>query len=446
MNLREFVLTNRHIAILSLILFGASLGFYQNCSVPQVAQLNSASSTTGTNQGDPNLPPGSVDTELLTVAVPYKSIAVGLSFSCGLTGQNTIKCWGNPFYTVELGNNAAGSGGARAERSNVPIDVLGLSSIRAIVAGGYHACVLKSDRTVACWGDNTFGQLGVSSSLSSSFNPVAVPNLANVDRLSAGHQHTCALLKDQTVKCWGVQRSGQVGNGVFSETGVGPTLVTGLTGVTSLSVFGSHSCAVSGGQVKCWGRNTDGELGDNTVTDSAVPKVVVGISSARSVSVGGSHTCALLLNKAVMCWGKNNAGQLGAGTVAGSRLPIAVTGLSAISASSSVDELRTYQTSNCVRLADGTAKCWGDNFYAQIGNVTVSYGTGVPLLEVQSYVIVGTDRNVGPLAGVSRFDGGANTPCAFLTNGKASCWGSNGAWQIGNGKSTFAEVLPVEML
>src|SRR5439155_640288 len=229
------------------------------------------------------------------------------------------------------------------------------------------------------------GQLGNGDgSLTSSSVPVAVRGLTTATRVVTGDAHTCALLGDGTVQCWGVGDSGQRGDGTFNNISTVPGAVVGITGAVAVAARGYHSCALLGdGTVWCWGRNSDGQLGNGTTIGSPVPGRVAGLPSATAVSGGFQHTCALLADGTVQCWGRNLEGQLGDGTTTSSSTPVRVGGITgAVAVSAGI--LHT-----CALLANGTVKCWGavgpNNDFGQLGNgattgsstpVTVT-GTGV---------------------------------------------------------------------
>ncbi|MDD5434431.1 MAG: hypothetical protein PH343_03280, partial [Nitrospira sp.] len=146
--------------------------------------------------------------------------------------------------------------------------------------------------------------------------------------VEAGTNHNCAVMSDGTVKCWGNNNFGQLGDGTQTNRTM-PVAVSGISTAVAIAGGYTHTCAVlAGGSVQCWGYNNVGQLGDGTTTNHITPVVVSGISTAVGIEAGTYHTCAVLADGAVKCWGANSAGQLGDGTTTNSTTPVAVSGIS----------------------------------------------------------------------------------------------------------------------
>jgi len=197
----------------------------------------------------------------------------------------------------------------------------------SIEAGGSVACVLLADRMAKCWGDNRNGELG-NGTRTHAVSPVQVSGLSEVSMITTRGGHSCAVLTDGAVRCWGANTRGQVGISNKADDVLLPTPVAGLTSATAIASGLLHTCAVlRDGTVRCWGGNSYGQLGNGTTTDSLKPVVVKKIGSAVAVTAGEEHTCALLREGTVVCWGHNRFGMLGSDTLKISAEPVMVPGL-----------------------------------------------------------------------------------------------------------------------
>src|SRR2546426_1110997 len=259
----------------------------------------------------------------------------------------------------------------------------------AVSAGAFFSCVRLSDGTAQCTGRNQFGQLGNGDgTFTSSSVPVAVSGLTAATRVATGGEHACALLGDSTVRCWGAGDSGQRGDGTFNNSSTVPVAVGGLTGAVTVVTGGYHTCALLGeGTMWCWGRNADGQLGDGTAGTqcaqttglcSSTPVRAGGITNPAAITAGGYHTCALLGDGTVWCWGRNGQGQLGDGTTTSSTTPVRVGGITgAVAIAVGQGGVHT-----CALLADGSVKCWGalgaGNGVGQLGNGSTT-GSATPV-------------------------------------------------------------------
>ncbi len=335
----------------------------------------------------------------------------------------------------------------------------------AISGGGQHTCALLSDGTAKCWGWNGYGQLGDGTTVEH-HTPVAVSGLTDAIAISAGTSHTCALLNDGTAKCWGWNGYGQLGDGTNVERHT-PVTVLGLGNVIAVDAAGGRTCALIGdGTVRCWGENSDGQLGDGTSISRTNPVTVSGLSNAVGIGGGENHTCALLSDGTAECWGYNELGQLGDGTTTNRLTPVVVSGLSNATA---IAVGRSY-AHTCALLSDGTAKCWGFNFYGQLGDGTkTSSSTPVAVSGLGNATALfpgwehtcallsdgtvecwggGYGSNPAAISGLSdavATAAGWNHTCALLGNGAAKCWGFNGYGQLGDG-TTDDSASPVDVV
>ena len=199
---------------------------------------------------------------------------------------------------------------------------------RTVAAGAYHTCVLQADGGVVCWGLNTDGQSGLPISRTVSLPTTAsTPIVTNAVAVAAGGYHTCALMADRSVKCWGNNWEGELGVGGPTHSST-PIVVPGIREAVAVTAGGFHTCIVeAGGQAYCWGLNKDGQLGvsKTTTTLSTAPvQVLQGTVGDLSnmIAAGGFHTCAIVkADSTVACWGRNAEGQLGIGKTSWSELP-----------------------------------------------------------------------------------------------------------------------------
>ncbi len=342
---------------------------------------------------------------------PFIQVAAGSAHTCAVTSGGAAKCWGANFGG-QLGDGTS-------EWRSAPTDVIGLSIYATAVTAGFaHTCALTTGGGVKCWGYGYSGQLGDGTAADRN-SPVDVSGMAsNVVALVAGQYHTCALTSTGGVKCWGSNSSGQLGDGTTTQRNA-PVDVVGLTsGVAALAAGSSHTCArMSVGGVKCWGSNSSGQLGDGTTSQRLAPADVLGLTSGvTGLGAGGLHSCASITSGGVKCWGWNYYGQLGDGTTTQQLSPVSVVGIT-----SSVTMLVAGQGHTCALSILGDLVCWGDNVYGQLGDGTIALQRLTPVAVV------------GHSEGVTYLASGWSHTCSLSGGGAMKCWGDDGHGQLGLG-------------
>lgn len=287
-------------------------------------------------------------------------------------------------------------------------------------AGG-HTCALGMKGSVKCWGRNNRGQLG-NGSLTPALIPVEVPMLTGVSTLAMGELHTCALMRAGTVQCWGANADGQVGDGTSTDRPA-PVTVTSLSNASAIAAGSRHTCAIlPSGVVRCWGANASGQIGDGTDITKRIPTVVSSLTGAVSLTGGSDHTCAVAVDGTLRCWGRNLSGRLGDGTTITRHVPAPV------ALSTPVHMVAAGEDHTCALLSKGTTACWGSNENGQLGDGTTSDST-LPV-------------HVTGLSNLVSLTAGARHTCALDARGMAHCWGSGNRGQLGD-PSTLSRAAPV---
>lgn len=334
------------------------------------------------------------------------SIAAGTNSTCALTVAKTVYCWGQNSYG-QLGDGTTTT-------ANAPKVVPGLRNVVGLDLDAQHVCAVTGTGTVYCWGTNASGQAGVTGG-ASVLTPTQVPGITTATKVTVGASHSCALLTGGSVVCWGSNSAGQLGNG-STLSSVSPVAVTGLTGALSIDAGGSTTCAVTSTRsLSCWGSGSSYQIGNGSSLNKTSPVSATGLSTVRSVSVGTSHTCITKQNNELWCWGVNSSGKLGDGTTTTRTTPVLISGLS-------VSSVAAGGTSTCAVTTSGTEYCWGLNSTGQVGigntnNSLVPAAINVPGTPIISSV-------------------GASHSCSVSTDGTAACWGSSASSQLGTAPSS----------
>ncbi|MBI2684332.1 MAG: hypothetical protein HYX33_02900 [Actinobacteria bacterium] len=362
-------------------------------------------------------------------------ISAGFAQSCAVPAGGGPVCWGSD------GSGQLGNGAVTGDQvSPSPVALPAGRRAAAISAGVFHSCAVLDDGSAVCWGSDTFGQLGNGDVTGDQAapSPVVLPAGRRATAISAGANHSCAVLDDGSAVCWGSDTFGQLGNGALTGNQVSPSPVTLPAGrrATAISAGLSHSCAVlDDGSAVCWGSDSNGQLGNGAGVSgnqaSPSPVVLPVGRRATAISVGDLHTCAVLDDGSAVCWGNDVRGQLGDGAgVTGDQVsPSPVV----LPAGRRATAISAGANDSCAVLDDGSAVCWGDDTNEQLGN-----GAGV----------VGDQASPSPVLlptghRATAIGTGDSHSCAVLDDGSVVCWGDDTNGQLGNGAAvTVAQADP----
>ena len=290
-----------------------------------------------------------------------------------LPGISAVKQFVSEGYTslaVKTDGTIRGWGGELGENNKRPTEIVELSDVATLALGTGFACAVNDSASLKCWGSNSYGQSGIDNG----GDEVAEPTLVaqNVDSIAAGMTHTCSLSRGD-VKCWGINMYSQVGRPSDETTSqFVPWLVPGLSDASAISLGRYFSLALSdSGQVMAFGLNESGQLGDGEPltgarSERATAGAVAGINDAVGIGAGELHACAVLEGGTVSCWGWNEAGQLGNGDrgapTAQAQQVLGLSDAVAISGG---------YAHTCALHGDGTVSCWGSNEFYQLGHARI---------------------------------------------------------------------------
>ena len=282
-----------------------------------------------------------------------------------------------------------------------------------ISAGVSHTCMVLEDGRVACWGENPLIEYGfIQGAINQPSPPVILPEVRDIVRISVGLDRLCAVTGEKKVLCLSRTRSG---------------LVEGLQDIEDVSVGWNHACARSReGEVYCWGENESGQIGNGTEVAQHAPVKVEGLENVRQIAVGRNHACALLESGEVSCWGGNEYGQLGDGTETRRSTPTTVIGLSGIV------QISADNSNTCALNRSGEVYCWGIDTFTrgQCDCNAKTYSRPTWLSE---------------LADVTQVEVGSDHSCALKKSGKVMCWGTNVHHEMGPGVPGQRSLTPIEV-
>lgn len=388
-------------------------------------------------------------------APPVTLLAAGDYHTCALR-SGKVRCWGQNFagqlgyaMTQDIGDD-------ESPDTAGDVDVPGY--VTQIVAGAAQSCALNSEGEIYCWGSGLFGKLGYGDTNAvgddetpSDVGPVDVG--AQAIEIAAGGSATCAVLISGELKCWGFGGYGSLGYGNQRNLGDNETPMSfGSVAldaeVVHVECGATHTCAIlSDGVIRCWGSSSFGQLGIGEfrdIGDDELPNVVGSPDSRASylqVSAGYTHVCGILQTEGLKCWGSNLNGELGYGNTEDQGddellSAVAVISLPWTPAFVSAGGLLWFnkegvytQAHTCAVSTEGEVRCWGNNDFGQLG-----YG------HVRS---IGDDESIASLDAVDLGVGvrvvsvsvGGFHSCASTTEGEVFCWGGNAVGQLGYGNT-----------
>lgn len=293
----------------------------------------------------------SSDSKEVTAKPLLLSLAAGANHTCAVQSDGTLWCWGK---------NGTGQLGVGDTKNRYVLTQVGADRDWMNVTGGAeHTCAIREKnnlRTLWCWGDNAYGQLGDGSDQRKT-SPVQIGSSENWATVESGSKHTCAIKADHSLWCWGDNTYNQLGAVPSVDKPDHPLRVGNETNWNQIALGDNHTCGLKiGGELWCWGDNGFGKLG--TVGDGKVPQQIESNIKWVYVALGGDHSCGVKSDTTLWCWGKNRTGQVGNHSTDNQPVPANIgAGWSTVALGA---------THTCALRLDGTPWCWGANDYGQL--------------------------------------------------------------------------------
>lgn len=370
----------------------------------------------------------------------WTAISASDQFTCALraisTGATTTEqrlfCWGKNDKS-QFGDNTTTS---RATPYQVSANG---ENWLSIATGQAHACAIKGDNTLWCWGDNSHGQIG-NGTINNQPTPfqVTTASVTTWSAVATGHQHSCAIARDdKSLWCWGNNETGQLG---ISSTAhqPRPVKISHTKGWLMVAAGESHSCAIDRDEiVHCWGINNHGQIGNGYNTNTGLPRLFDASTNWQSIASGYQHSCGLKGSSApytLWCSGFNNYGQIGTGATSSQATLVQIRANKNNTIISGWDSLSTGPSHSCAIAINGASHllfCWGNNSRGQLGdNATLSNAPQHWWPNNSSQVVVGMDD-------WSMVAAGANNSCGIKGVNELWCWGDNSSGQMANGVTSL---------
>jgi alpha-tubulin suppressor-like RCC1 family protein len=347
-------------------------------------------------------------------AVQWSTVSAGNDHACGIQVDHTLWCWGEATF------GQLGLGPDQTTSRTVPTRVGTRADWSFVYAGGRHTCALTMGGVRYCWGRYSEGAVGLPDLAEYPYAPTSQPGEHTWWVLAAGTNNTCGMNAGK-LYCWGDNQYGTVGidwdgDPIHSPTQVG----TDTDWATGWFTIGDHhACALkSGGQRYCWGHNTSGQLGMGHTLERRRPTTRVNDGTWTGIAAGAQHTCGIRPDDQLLCWGGNTAGQLGLGDLETRTLPAVV---------GTQGDWLTVEAANlsrhtCALKNDGRRYCWGSNGDGQLGVGDTTRRT--------------TPARLSGEGGWLSLAVGAAFTCGLRADRSLYCWGDNYHGQLGVGDTT----------
>jgi alpha-tubulin suppressor-like RCC1 family protein len=421
------------------------------------------------------LPIVDLGTGLKAKAIGVGGGPMGGGTTCALiTSTNQVKCWGEGYWG-QFGNGVPGGRGTAPGQMGNAMPAINLGTgvtVQGIYVAGDFVCAhLATSNQVKCWGNNGAGQLGLgdlnhrgdaAGEMGDSLPLVALGTGRSVRALDLGMGHSCAILDNNQVKCWGYAVNGALGYGSTVNRGDNagemgdalPVVQMGSRAAVFAAAGFEFACArLANGQLKCWGYNNLGQLGLGDGTNRGVtaatigdglPAVDLGVgrtvwNAVGAIAAGESHTCVVLDTRRVKCWGRGDFGQLGLGYNLGAygglpgqmgdTLPPIDLGAGKLAV-----QVAAGQHFSCARLTTGEVKCWGYNANGQLG-----LGDALPRGYLNDMGAALPAINLGTGLTATQIAAGRTFACALVTGGLVKCWGDGAGAVVGNGVANVGD-------
>ncbi len=377
-----------------------------------------------------------VPTEVSGANTDWTNISAGNTSSCGIRAGR-LYCWGLK------DNGAMGDGTLTTGNQLTPVEVSGGFSDwdRVNVSAG-NQCAARTTGEYYCWGVNDSGQAGDGTTAMvlapkeiSGVNACAPGETCSLKYPVAGDDTICAIASSGRLYCWGGGTSGALGTGGTTNKSTPVEVHGGYSDWTAIDGNFQLMCGIRNqGKAYCWGQNGNGQIGDGTTTPRLIPTEVSGNLRFSMINAddGNGNVCAITRDKELYCWGDNTYGQVGDNTIVDKNVPTQVSG-------NHEDwiwvTIQGYENACGIRGSNsqGTAWCWGDGATGKLGDGNSPTDSLVPVQVAGGF----TDWTQ-----VNSDGGGA--VCGLRTNGRAYCWGFGGNGRLGDGTTT-TRTTPTEV-